>query len=691
MAIGGGLVLQRAASQMQPSLDFESRLRDIAITGGFSRVQEGALGTQVMADAKRWGQFTNVISDGLAVLVANGITASSELQYYSGLLAKSSVATGGEMQDLGNLVVTLQKNLGIAKDGIGGALDSLAYAGKQGSFELRDMAKWMPQLTPQMSALGVSGRAAVDELGAALQIARLGAGTSDEAANNLRNYLSKIVAPDTIKNFADAGIDLQKRLMEMRARGVTPLQGSLQLVSEYMGKKGPEAAKKLQKALALKDDEQRQAALEQLASAYALGDLFRDAQAMAFLRPALANGGQMASIQSGASSASGGIDKDWAARMATGQKQVDLFNIRMDELKLKAGALLLPTLNQLAQSVGGLLDRFSAFASAHPQLTAGLIKLAIAGVAVITALGGLLVVAGTSIMMLGNVHSAVMLLSGGRGLLGLARVFPIVATGLRVIGAAAIANPIGLVVTLLAGAAYLIWQNWDRIGPLLSGIWTTVTGAVGQAWDWLKGKAGALWDFLKAAFAWSPLGLIITHWDGVLGFLGGLWTRFKAIGGQLMQGLIGGLLGGLKAVGDTITGIGTKVVDWFKGKLGIRSPSRVFAQLGGYTMQGLAGGLQRGQGAPLGQIDTLAQRMKRAGAGIAIAAAASPAFAADTRAVNAPRAATAAAAPPSRVYHITIQGAGMDAQAIAQEVRRQLDERDRQANARMRSRLGDYD
>ena len=72
-------------------------------------------------------------------------------------------------------------------------------------------------------------------------------------------------------------------------------------------------------------------------------------------------------------------------------------------------------------------------------------------------------------------------------------------------------------------------------------------------------------------------------------------------------------------------------------------------------------------------------------------AAASPAFAADARAVNGPRAATAAAAPASRVYHITIQGAGMDAQAIAMEVRRQLDERDRQADARMRSRLGDYD
>lgn len=50
------------------------------------------------------------------------------------------------------------------------------------------------------------------------------------------------------------------------------------------------------------------------------------------------------------------------------------------------------------------------------------------------------------------------------------------------------------------------------------------------------------------------------------------------------------------------------------------------------------------------------------------------------------------AAAGVRHYEIHIHAApGMDLQAIGAEVRRQLDERDRQEAARKRSRLGDYD
>ena len=48
----------------------------------------------------------------------------------------------------------------------------------------------------------------------ALQIARKGTADPAEAANNLKNFLSKIAAPATIKNFKDAGVDYELRGME---------------------------------------------------------------------------------------------------------------------------------------------------------------------------------------------------------------------------------------------------------------------------------------------------------------------------------------------------------------------------------------------------------------------------------------------------------------------------------------------
>ena len=78
----------------------------------------------------------------------------------------------------------------------------------------------------------------------------------------------------------------------------------------------------------------------------------------------------------------------------------------------------------------------------------------------------------------------------------------------------------------------------------------------------------------------------------------GIKTSLFAIGGFLMDGLIGGLTAKLKAVKDKILSIGDSVTSWFKDKLGIASPSKVFAGLGGHLSEGLAVGIdsQKGYG-----------------------------------------------------------------------------------------------
>src|SRR5690606_490900 len=122
------LALQRGAGAMQPGMDFQARMRDIAITGGFSRAQEAALSTQIRRDAMAWIQTTDQISSGIGVLVANGISDAKALGVYSGLLAKKSVASGAEVEDLSNTIVSLTQNLDIASKDVGGAIDSLAYS-----------------------------------------------------------------------------------------------------------------------------------------------------------------------------------------------------------------------------------------------------------------------------------------------------------------------------------------------------------------------------------------------------------------------------------------------------------------------------------------------------------------------------------------------------------------------------------
>ncbi|HFB2131677.1 TPA: phage tail tape measure protein, partial [Escherichia coli] len=72
-----------------------------------------------------------------------------------------------------------------------------------------------------------------------LQIAKIGAGSTDEAANNFKNFLTKIFARDTQKQFADLGIDLQGSIASYKAAGISPIEGMLSVIERYLNAKSP--------------------------------------------------------------------------------------------------------------------------------------------------------------------------------------------------------------------------------------------------------------------------------------------------------------------------------------------------------------------------------------------------------------------------------------------------------------------
>ena len=278
-----------AAAPVKLAASFEDQMKDIAITSNFSKAEEAALSNVALAAAKEWNQLQEEVAGGLSVLVTGGIGDLKELKAYAPVMSKAATASSAGMDDLGALAVALKDNLGIGAGGFEEALNRMAAAGKRGQFELKDMAKWLPSLTPAFAAMGVTGQEAVNEIVASLQIARKGAGSNDAAANNFKNFLQKMTAPDTLKKFSAAGIPLKKRMMELRAKGLTPTQAMLQTITQYMNKKGPKAAEQFQEAMSKKDDAERQAALDRLAETYKLGQLFRDMQVMDFIRPMLQN------------------------------------------------------------------------------------------------------------------------------------------------------------------------------------------------------------------------------------------------------------------------------------------------------------------------------------------------------------------------------------------------------------------
>ena len=329
------------------------------------------------------------------------------------------------------------------------------------------------------------------------------------------------------------------------------------------------------------------------------------------------------------------------------------------------GASIAPELKTLLEWLGELAVKMGAWARENPTVVKTLMLMAAGVAGLLTVVGTLgLVLAATlgpllalrmgfamwRLSMLGAQAAAVGA-APGMGLLYragfmLGRAFAFLRmgaglglTGLRVLAAFLIANPIVIAIGLLAAAAYLLYTRWeDVVGGfklLMQDIGAAVMGAAQYVW--------------------------------------GLGAQFFEAGAAIVQGMANGITSRISAVRDAISMAAGDAIDWFKEKLGIHSPSRVFMQLGSYVGEGAALGIQNGEG-----------MVRQAALGMATASMVPMA------AMGAP----AAAGPASggSTYQITINAApGMDGQEIARAVAAELDRREREQDSRRYSRLSDID
>lgn len=362
-------------------------------------------------------------------------------------------------------------------------------------------------------------------------------------------------------------------------------------------------------------------------------------------------------------------------------------------------------MREITQTITGIIGGVKGWIAENPKLAANIVKTA-AGIGILMAGMGGLTLAIASILGPFAMLRYGMTLFGikGAGLAGTLfnlgkTALPLVATGLRLVATAAMANPVGVLIGALVLGATLLIANWGRVAPFFLGLWAEIK----------QGFAGGIGGIAATILNFSPLGLFYRAFAGVLGWFGvELPSKFSEFGGNLVQGLINGFTSMFPNLTASIGGMAESVIGTFKNLLGIHSPSRVFAELGGHTMDGLAVGLEQGQGNPFAAMEGVGQGLADAG-GSALASAGNP-FAAlagmeaggsaalaadvplDSRPPLAARAPAAAAGAGGNTYNVNINAAaGMDPAAIARMVRAELERLEREKGARARSSLFDQD
>ncbi|MGU7855396.1 phage tail tape measure protein [Burkholderia orbicola] len=361
---------------VKQAANFEAGLRDIAITGNLTRDEEFRIGETMRRAALATSQGHNSILEGVGTLVAAGMDAK-EAGQKSNLLGRVATATNADMKDLAGMVYSFSETLGIKGDAaLKEAFNRAAYGGKLGRFELKDMAKALPEMTAAFAAKGIKGQDALTQIIASLEVGREGAGSGDEAVTNLRNWLSHMNAKATIDAYKKAGVDYQKSMSNLVAGGYSSYEGSLQIAQKFIASRG-DAFMKQWKAAGAKGDEEAQ---RKLMESFGLNEVFQDIQTINHLL-AMRQGWdkyQQNKKDMGSAQALNTIDQDYARRAELATVAWGRFQTQIADLGITVGRALLPSLTDLMNTVTPLIQRTAQFAAAHPGLIRGLVGFATA-------------------------------------------------------------------------------------------------------------------------------------------------------------------------------------------------------------------------------------------------------------------------------------------------------------------------
>lgn len=309
----------------------------------------------------------------------------------------------------------------------------------------------------------------------------------------------------------------------------------------------------------------------------------------------------------------GSMNKEFDSISSTKANEVQLFKNNFNVLAITLGDALLPALSDAITAITPLIQSFASWAKQNPELIASTVKIvgglllakvafwgvSFAVLSVIRPIASLVTTfnrlrAGITVLrnmaILGQLSPILMKLGGALRFVG---------GVLRAIGLAAMANPLFIAIGLLAVAAYLIYRNWAPIKAFFIGLWNGLKSAVTRGVGAIKG----------ALAGFQPLAFFSRAWASVTTYFGALPARFRQFGVNIIQGLISGVQAKFGALKATITNMGDSVSGWFKSKLGINSPSKVFTKLGGGIPERTALGITQQTPLALKASEQMAKRL----------------------------------------------------------------------------------
>lgn len=308
-----------AKALLDKPMDYSTLLGRMANTAFDSRDTNGRkagkeeLNASIISAVRYGGGSRDDAAGTLDNMISSGVVDVEDAKRLLPGFMKSSSASGASAKDLSSIALRASQTMGIPLNEVLDILDEANAAGKAGGFELRDMAKSLPEAMAGAKQSGLTGREGFRKVIAMLQASVITAGSKDQAANNVFNWLGKINSEDTAKDFKKQGIDLRGRLVSGREKGVDSADTFVALVDEVASKDKQyvDLKAKLANAKTKGEKEDTLSAMTDILQGSAIGKVIQDRQALMSLVSVMNNREYVAEIQKKMRTGKGSLGQDF--------------------------------------------------------------------------------------------------------------------------------------------------------------------------------------------------------------------------------------------------------------------------------------------------------------------------------------------------------------------------------------------
>lgn len=487
---------------VKAAMDFESTMADIRKVVDFPE-PDGLqkMGQTILDMSRRLPMTANDIGKIIAAGGQSGI-ATKELTAFAESAIKMGVAFDITADEAGQAMAEMRAAFRMTQPQVNALADKINYLGNNTAASAKDIMEIVQRIGPLGEVAGAAS-GSIAAMGATLR----GMGVQNEiAATGIKNLLLNLSA-------GKAATKAQVAVFKQLGYSASEVSKSMQLNAD-------ETIRVILSKIAKLPKHAQAAALTQLFGKEVVGSI----------APLLTNLDQLQTnlkLVGDATKYAGSMEKEYQARAATTANSLVIFRNQINALGITIGSVLLPAVNSLLMTVGPWVGQVTELAQKYPTVTKAVIATVGALVAMKVATfalgfaftylkGGLLNIVGLFYRTAAGaalVGTTTTTAAAGPTLLG--RAFLFLGRGILWAGRMLLLNPIGLAVTAIAGAAYLIYKNWEPLKKWFTELWADIT----KIFDESIGKIVGMIDGIKQK--WTDFKSTVS--DGV----GNAWKSTK--------------------------------------------------------------------------------------------------------------------------------------------------------------------